>query len=148
MAEPQLPELQIPAPKINWEAVSKWVVALLAILRTLFGIVPVPPIARRLWVITLRETSDLTPAQANIVFSDLVANVMQSKKHHWRCCDPDGKDREGKVPPGIQPYLDLAQGRALPMLFLVAADNGDLMYASDFPASATDFADLLTIIGG
>jgi len=148
MPEPFVPELRIPPPQINWANVSKWLLAIITLIKQLIGYVPVPPVARSLWVLVLRETKEITATEAELLTSPRIEDKIERRAHRWRCCDPDGVDAKGKVPPGIQPYLDLAKGKPLPMLFLVAADTGDLLYADSLPHDEQTFLDLLNLIGG
>jgi hypothetical protein len=140
--------LALPEPKINWDNIGKLILMVLDFLKLVFGFIPVPPVARTLWVLVLRETLETTPAQAAILTSADLMDAIERRRHHWRCCDPDGVAEDGKVPPGIQPYLDLAVGKSLPRLYVIAADHGDLFYAAELPSTQQAVIDLVTMYGG
>lgn len=73
--------------------------------------------------IVVEESADRTPAQAAVILSQEVRGMVQS----FRVIDDDQK-----VPPDLQPYLDAAKTKPLPVLYLVRP-SGRIAYEGPLP---------------
>ncbi len=106
---------------------------------------PVPP--DKLFVLIVRESAKVTPAQGQIFTSKAIREHLLAKSYKLRVADPDELDADGQVPTDIGPYLERCQGKTLPQLF-ITSDQGALLYEGELPATEAATLALLKSKGG
>jgi hypothetical protein len=108
---------------------------------------PTPvPVAQTLWITVIEESAQRTPAQAAVITSKAVADLVKAKSHHWRVADQNAKDESGAVPADLAGYIQHAAGK-LPYIALTD-QAGKIIYEGALPATEAELVSLLKKYGG
>jgi len=99
---------------------------------------PDPPPAKATWCVVVEETSQRTAKQAIILASQDVRGCFARER--FGVIDKDVKDENGNVPERFKPYLDGANGKNLPWMFLVD-NNGNVLFQGEMPDSVVSMMD-------
>jgi hypothetical protein len=106
------------------------------------------PVVRPLaFLVVVEETGAAGGSRGLLLRDRALQEHLKAKKTVSRVVDKDVRDGEGNVPKDVRPYLERAKGKALPQLYLVAAD-GSVLYEGACPGTAAAMLSLLKKIGG
>jgi hypothetical protein len=112
--------------------------------------VPPVPIKQSLAVVVIEETASRPAWLARILASPTFFAYLNEHKHSWRLLDKDVTDENGRVPPELAPWLDLAKGQTLPFVVLATrkANGLEKVYAGPAPQTEAALKALLGKYGG
>lgn len=127
---------------------------------------PPPPVPQpqKLTAVVIEESSQRTPAQANVLLSPAVAAYVAAGQHRWYVFDQDAAKAGAvtqcgpggcravpvaKLDPAFAPFFDAARGKQLPRLVIAAQGTGGKILAEiPLPATSAAVLDALKKYGG
>ena len=109
---------------------------------------PTPPVdpvvtAKRVLLVLVEETGEAVATRGAMFADRKLADRIKAKATLWKVVDKDVVDASGKPPADMVPYLNLAAGKKLPILFLLDLDTRKLVYQGDAPMTAPAMLALL-----
>lgn len=87
---------------------------------------PIPDFEEPLTLLLIEETGDRTTDEAAAVLSQDIINFIKSKEWDRYLLDQDIKDKDGKTPASVKPYIDRAVGKGLPW-YIIVDKNGKVI---------------------
>jgi hypothetical protein len=108
---------------------------------------PKPPAdAGPLWAVVIE--TPLGSANRGQMFTDpTLTAYAKIKGHRFRVVDKNVVGADGKPPPDLAPYLKMAEGAALPQLYLVT-ERGRVLYRGTLPETPDALLGLIKKVGG
>jgi hypothetical protein len=97
---------------------------------------PTPGPLAEMWVIVVEESSDRTPAQAQVLFTYSLPNWLARNGHHFRLVDRDQPAED------LSAWIAQAEQHDLPRLFLVGED-GEAVYEGPLPETIAEMMALV-----
>ena len=114
---------------------------------------PTPPPPRplptptRCWLVVVEETAEALANRGNYYADRNLRAYLSAKGWKQRLADKDVKDRDGKQPRDLAPYLAVAQNKVLPFFWLVDQD-GTIRAEGPLPGTPTELLTVLRRVGG
>jgi hypothetical protein len=111
---------------------------------------PTPAKSRRLATVVIEETADASAKRSTFFGSKELADRYRDRKHAAPTV-ADQNIRDGATnatPESLKPYVERAKVKALPQLYLIDLDTGDVVFEGPVPDGVADFLKLLDRVGG
>lgn len=110
---------------------------------------PAPqPFAGKWRILIVEETADAANNRGAFLSDKELNDYIHAKcSSKPRIVDQDVKDATGKPPKDMVPWLNLAKGKRLPQLYVVA-DDGNILWQGDLPNTPAATLAVLKAIGG
>jgi hypothetical protein len=108
---------------------------------------PTPVVVKTLWILVVEETAEASANRGEFFANRELIDRIRAKGHRYRVADKDVKDKDGRQPADLAPWLKRAAGKSLPQLFLISQD-GDILFEGPLPKTPAELVALMVKVGG